>query len=169
VVRNACKILSELKDPELFLHLAPAFRHKDERVQKAALQAVRESRMEGSAAILAGALPFLPRALREEALTELAFHKDRNILPDLIAFLKSPSGPVNGMLNMVMQIVAALPDDTSADTLVNLATSQEFPDGVRACAQLALNRKTSEYAQRLARQLKYGLPEEQKAPAKASA
>lgn len=169
VVRNACKILSELKDPELFTHLAPAFRHKDERVQKAALQAVRESRLANSAAVLAGALPFLPRALQEEALRELAFHKDKNILPELIAFLKSPEAPVNGMLSMVIQIISALPDDTSADTLVSLATSQEFSEAVRGAAQIALNRKTSEHAQRLARQLKYGLIEEQKAPAKASA
>lgn len=169
VVRNACKILSELKDPELFLHLAPAFRHKDERVQKAALQAVRESRLAGSAAVLAGALPILPRALREEALRELAFHKDKNILPDLIAFLKSPSAPTDGMLNMVLQIIASLPDETSADALVTLAIGPEFSDRVRAGAQSALSRKTSEHAQRLARRLKYGLDEEQKAPEKASA
>lgn len=169
VVRNACKILSELRDPELFRHLAPAFQHKDERVQKAALQAVRESRLEGSAAVLAGALPFLPRALQEEALTDLAFHKDRNIMPDLIAFLKSSSAPAGGLLNIVMQIVAAMPDDISADTLVNLATNREFSEGVRAAAQQALNRKTSEHAQRLALRLKYGLVEEQKEPEKASA
>ncbi len=59
VVRNACKLLGELKDPELLEHIAPAFEHQDERVQKAALQAVKDSKLPRRAAVIANALPLL--------------------------------------------------------------------------------------------------------------
>src|SRR5258708_27800482 len=59
VVRNACKLLGDLKDPEILPNIAPAFEHKDERVQKAGLQAVVGSRVPTMAATIANALPVL--------------------------------------------------------------------------------------------------------------
>jgi len=156
VVRNACKILSELKDPELFQHIAHAFQHKDERVQKAALQAVKESRMAGSGEALAHALPFLPRSLQEEALTELAFQHEKDILPALVTFLKSPAAPGDRILGVVIQIISAIPGDESAETLAAVATAHpEFSPAIRTAAFQALARKNSEHAQMLARKLHY--------------
>jgi hypothetical protein len=156
VVRNACKILSELKDPELFQHLEYAFQHKDERVQKAALQAVKESRMAGSGEALARALPFLPRALQEEALNELAFQNEKGILPALVAFLKSPAASGDRILAVVIQIIAAMPGDESADSLAAVAAAHlEFSPAIRNAAFQALARKNSEHAQMLARKLQY--------------
>jgi len=68
VVRNACKILGELKDPELLQHIVPVFEHQDERVQKAALQAVKGSKLPGGAAVIANALPLLSPHLVEDSL-----------------------------------------------------------------------------------------------------
>jgi hypothetical protein len=160
VVRNACKILLELKDPELFQHLEFAFRHKDPRVQKAALQAVKESRMAGSAEALARVLPFLPRALQEEALSELAFQKDKCVLPGLLAFLKSPAAPSDGTLAMVMQIISAIPGEEPADFLAAAAADPQFSSAIRTAALHALNRKTSEHARLLARQIRHEFPGE---------
>ncbi|HWZ46319.1 MAG TPA: HEAT repeat domain-containing protein [Candidatus Saccharimonadales bacterium] len=160
VVRNACKLLQELRDPDLFEHLAPAFQHQDQRVQSAALQAVKESRMTGSAGALAGALPFLSRALQEEALIELAFHKDKCVLPGLLAFLKSTPAPGDGTLAIVMQIISAVPGDESADILAAVAANVEFSSNVRAAALHSLSRKTSEHAQLLARNVGNQMPPE---------
>jgi len=73
------------------------------------------------------------------------------------------------MLNMVLQIIASLPDETSADAWSLWRSVRSFPTACAPAPQSALSRKTSEHAQRLARRLKYGLTEEQKAPEKASA
>src|SRR5262249_5182138 len=44
VVRNACQVLSELKDPELLTTLSPVLAHADDRVQKAAVDVLIKSR-----------------------------------------------------------------------------------------------------------------------------
>jgi len=112
--------------------LRPPSVNKDERVQKAALQAVRESRLADAAAVLAGALPFLPRALAgRSSKGGWHFHKDqKTLLPDLIAFLKSRSAPADGMLNMVLQIIASLPTKPRRMPWSLLAIGPEFSDRV---------------------------------------
>ncbi len=45
VVRNACLLLGEMRDPDMIVHLAPVLRHADERVQRAAFQALQKSRL----------------------------------------------------------------------------------------------------------------------------
>ncbi|HET7871581.1 MAG TPA: HEAT repeat domain-containing protein, partial [Terriglobales bacterium] len=91
VVRNVCKVLAELKDPELARHIRAPLTHKDERVQKAALQALVESRAPGAAAAIAEALPALAPALREEALSELIYKADPACLPGLEICFDAPS------------------------------------------------------------------------------
>src|SRR5207249_1661104 len=91
VVRNACKLLSELKDPKLLQQIEPALHHRDERVQKAAIQALLENKRPGWAAVLADALPCLAPSLLEDVLTELMFEKEALCLPGLLAYLKFPA------------------------------------------------------------------------------
>ena len=89
VVRNACKLLGELKDPELLQHIAPVFEHQDERVQKAALQAVKDSKLPRRAAVIANALPLLSPQLVEDALCELMHQADPEGLPGLENYFSS--------------------------------------------------------------------------------
>src|SRR6185369_10403105 len=83
VVRNSCKLLGDLKDPELTSHIMPALKHVDERVQKAAVTAVLDSRHPDRAAILSEALPFLHPLVMEDVFHELMFLRDPNCLPAL--------------------------------------------------------------------------------------
>lgn len=160
VVRNACKILAELKDPELFQRLTPALQHKDERVQQAALQALKDSRLAGVAGPLAEALPYLSRALQEETMNELAYLRDVNCLPGLLDFLTSPAPPVNGSLARIMQIIASIPNSAAADALAGLAVNLSITESVRNAAMQALGRISTDHAQRRLRALQYDSPAE---------
>ena len=52
VVRNSCLLLGEMRDPDLIAHLAPALRHSDERVQRAALQSLQKAGWPAACALM---------------------------------------------------------------------------------------------------------------------
>ncbi len=91
VVRNACLILSEIKDPDLPTHLAPLLNHKDERVQQAAVTAIIKSRAEGRSQILAGGLLTVRPSVLDQVLDELIYLKDPATIPALQELVATPS------------------------------------------------------------------------------
>jgi hypothetical protein len=142
VVRNACKLLGDLKDPELFQHIAPAFESNDERVQKAALRAVMDSRLPGKAAAIANALPFLSRGLLEDALCELMYAADSESLPGLEKYCDSVTAGSNAMLITVIRVVTAVSHDSARELLVRIAASEKLDPNVRSAALQAASSRS---------------------------
>ncbi|MBZ5531795.1 MAG: HEAT repeat domain-containing protein [Acidobacteriia bacterium] len=148
VVRNACKILGDLKDPELLQHIPAAFAHKDERVQKAALQAVIESRMPRRAVVLAEALPLLPPALVEDALLDLMYEASPESLPGLERCYSLPM-PVN-VLARIVSVVAAVQHQDAIFVLAGIVRNEKLPQMVRDTASQAMEFRTSKKGQKTA-------------------
>ena len=162
VVRNSCKLLGELRDPELLMYIQPAFEHADERVHKAAFQAVIESRLPGRAAILANALPLLSPRLVEEALCELMHQADAESLPGLEKYFNAAMAKNAKTLPLVINVISAMPQEKAGDLLASIAKNEKF--GVELCdaAKQALSFRA---AQRVERFMK--TPEEQTPKAEA--
>ncbi|HEX4602482.1 MAG TPA: HEAT repeat domain-containing protein [Candidatus Angelobacter sp.] len=138
VVRNACKLLGELKDPELLLHIVPVFEHQDERVQKVALQAVKESKLPGRAAVIANALPLLSPHLVEDALCELMHHASPDSLPGLEKYFNSVA-PRNGkVLRLLINVIAAVPHEQAVNLLSKISYSENIDPGLRKAVQEAI-------------------------------
>ena len=138
VVRNACKLLGELKDPELLEHIAAVFEHQDERVQKAALQAVKDSKLPRRAAVIANALPLLSPHLVEDALCELMHQADPEGLPGLGKYFSSPAAKNNNMLRLVINVIAAVPQEKAVPLLSKISYDESIDAGLRKAAQEAL-------------------------------
>jgi HEAT repeat protein len=133
VVRNACKLLFQLKDPQMVTEMAPALRHQDERVQKAALDAVRESRDPRRAVVIADALPFLKPQLRDEALSELLFLRDPASIPALERLLFTD--PKGNLQVACTQTLAAIPGPEAERALLHVLSS---PNLIQAARRMAL-------------------------------
>jgi HEAT repeat protein len=136
VVRNACKLLGELKDPELLQHIGAAFLNKDERVQKAALQALTESRLPGRSAVLAAALPHLSPALTDAAFYELVYSAEPEALPPLEHCLGEALPST--LLTSVVQAIAAIQDAAAGPVLLRASRNEKLPPNVRAAAERAI-------------------------------
>ena len=149
VVRNACKILGELKDPELLQHIVPVFEHQDERVQKAALQAVKGSKLPGGAAVIANALPLLSPHLVEDSLCELMHQASVDSLPGLEKFFNSSSAQNGKVLRLVINVIAAIPQEKAMNLLSKISYDQSIDAGLRKASQEALSasaaRKASKF------------------------
>jgi HEAT repeat protein len=148
VVRNACKLLGELKDPELLQHIAPVFENADERVKKAALQAVKESKLPGRAAVIANALPLLSPQLLEDALCELMHQADSESLPGLEKFFNSIAAKNGKALRLVINVIAAIPDEQAVNLLSKISYNEIIDAGLRKAAQEALSACAARKARR---------------------
>jgi HEAT repeat protein len=154
IARNACKILGELKDPELLQQIGPALTHHDPRVQQAAMKVLMESRMASSAAVVAQALPALTPSVQEEALNDLSFQSDPLCLPPLEAYLDVLDSTAR-TLPKVIQAITAIPGDAAADALARIATNAKFDTRVHIAARDALGRRPGLYAQCLLLELEH--------------
>jgi HEAT repeat protein len=134
VVRNACKLMGELKDPELLQHIAPALTHKDERVQKAALHAIMDTRLPGSAAVLAENLERIAPVLFDEVLGELIFQADGRCLPQLEKCFASPVLRQRNVLARLIPLIAAIRDVPAADLLARISRDQTLNASLRQAA-----------------------------------
>jgi hypothetical protein len=139
VVRNSCKLLGELRDPELLKHIQPAFEHADERVHKAAFQAVIESRLPGRATVIANALPLLSPRLVEEALVELMHQADVESLTGLEAYFNSAAAKNAKTLPLVINVISAIPHEKAGDLLASIAKNEKFSVPVCEAARQALS------------------------------
>jgi HEAT repeat protein len=141
VVRNACKLLVQLKDPELLSRLSPVLRHQEERVQKAALDAIRESRNPERAEVIAGALPFLKPQPREEALDELLFLRDPASIPALDQLLFSDTKGTSQIA--CAQAIAGIKGQEAERALLHILGSPTLSAPARRMALNALIRTKS--------------------------
>ena len=140
VVRNACKLLGELKDPDLLKELRQVFVQRDERVQKAALQAIIENRPPGTAAVLAEVLPQLAPSLLEDVFLELIFQADPECLPSLERCFSSPLPAA--VLWRLVSVVAALHTHAAEQLLVKIARDESLPQNVRAAASKIISERS---------------------------
>ncbi len=139
VVRNACKILGELKDPELLQHIRPVFENKDDRVQKAALQSIIDSHLPGVATTLAVVIPQLSPVLLEEALYELMFLADPESLPALERCFSSPLPAA--LLWRLVTVVAAIQTTEADNLLTAIMNNPALPQNVSTAAKRAMEKR----------------------------
>jgi HEAT repeat protein len=147
VVRNACQVLGELKDPELLQQLAPVLRHADDRVQKAAADMLIKSRNPARALVFAGALPHLRANNLEQALDELMFLKNPAALPALDQFIFGDAKAK--VLEKAVHAVTNIPGDASLDLLARVLADTGFEGVVRNLALNAMVRSKSDHSQKL--------------------
>lgn len=148
IVRNSCKLLGELKDPELLQHIQPVFENIDERVQKAAFQAVIESRLPGRAAVIANALPLLSPRLVEEALCELMHQADAESLPGLENYFNSAAAKSARTLPLIINVISAMPHDKAGDLLASIAKNEKFSVELCNAARQALSFRAAQRVDR---------------------
>lgn len=139
VVRNACKILGELKDPELLQHVQPAFASKDERVQKAALQAIIDGHLAGTASTLVSLIPELSPVLLDSVFYELIFLADPASLPGLERCFGSPLPAA--LLWRLVSVVAAIQTQSAGDLLDRISRDDKLPQNVRSAAKQAWDQR----------------------------
>lgn len=148
VVRNACKLLGELKDPELLEHIAPVLEHQDERVQKAALQAIKESKLPGRAAVIANALPLLSPHLVEDTLCELMHQAAPESLPGLEKYFNTAAAQNGKTLRLLINVIAAIPDDQAVNVLSKISYDATIDVALRKTVQEALAASAARKARR---------------------
>jgi len=168
VVRNMCTVLSDLKDPALAVHIAPALQHTDPRVQRAALTAIIRNRSEGRALVLAEALPKLAPDLLDEATDELMFMKDPKTIPAIGKYVVAGKGSV-AMLRKAVQILALMPGDASLEQFSNILLAGTLDPELRRTALKHLSsakteqsmetmKKLAESTDRLAAEARASIP-----------
>ncbi len=143
VVRNACKLLVELKDPELLARLTPVLRHTDERVQKAAAVAIIESRSPARSLIFAKSLPYLQPHVLEEVLGDMLFLKDPAVLPALESFIFRDAHGKTRLLIAAVQALAVIPGRRAEHLLGNILSDSSLDMIIRRIAMVALVRSTT--------------------------
>jgi hypothetical protein len=121
VVRNACTILAELNDPELLEHLLPVLAHPDVRVQKAAINAIVNSRSPERGQALAAGLQYLRDEALLQALDEIAFLKDPATAPELEKFIRSNSAQTR-LVEKGFQVLLVFPVEQIAENVVRIIT-----------------------------------------------
>jgi hypothetical protein len=145
VVRNMCTVLSDLKDPALAAHIAPALQHADPRVQRAALTALIRNRSEGRAPVLADALPKLAPDLLDEATDELMFLKDPNTVPAIGKFIVAGKSSV-AMLRKAVQILALMPGDATLEQFSNILLAGTLDPELRRTALKQLSAAKTDHS-----------------------
>jgi len=158
VVRNACQVLGEIKDPELLRELAPVLRHSDDRVQKAAADVLIKSRIPARALIFAEALPHLRANNLEQVLDELMFLKNPATLPALDQFIFGDAHAKTKVLEKAVQAVTNIPGDASLELLSRVLSGATFEVPARKLALNALVRAKTEHSQRLLAAFVSGTP-----------
>lgn len=145
VVRNSCKLLGDLKDPELLDHVMVALKHTDERVQKTAVTAVLDSRNPGRAVVLSEALPFLHPHVMEDVFGELMFMRDPKCLPALEHLIFQESRGVKTLTTSI-QTVGVIPGEESQRILIRAVSETRFDLTVRRTALQLLLRSEEVFA-----------------------
>lgn len=158
VVRNACQVLGEIKDPELLQKVAPVLRHTDDRVQKAAADVLVKSRIPARAMVFADALPHLRANNLEHVLDELMFLKNPATLSALEQFIFGEAHAKTKVLEKAVQAVGNIPGDASLEVLSRVLGGAGFEAPVRKLALHALVRAKTEHSQRLLAAFVSGTP-----------
>src|SRR5579872_572166 len=138
VVRNACLLLHEMRDPQLCEQLGPVLKHAHDTVQEAAVKLVIQSRSPSRGQILAENLRYLRGAALEFAFQELAFLKDPVFLPALEDFIYRHHYSDSKKLRLALRALIAIPGIRSAELVSNIASDQVIDESVRRIAQASI-------------------------------
>lgn len=141
VVRNACYVLTETRDPEIIQDMRETLRHPDERVQESAFQVITKSKAAGRAAALADALPYLKPHVLEQVLNELRFLKSLESIPGLEAFIAQPDDKVREK-EQAMQALIAIPHEGAADALARILKDENNAPSIRRIAIKTLSKSS---------------------------
>ncbi len=137
VVRNSCLLLGEMRDPDLIAHLAPALRHPDERVQRAALQSLQKSRLAGCVRAYADALVDLAPAVLESALDEIMMGREASCVEGLCK-LVTQGGPGRSRFALrAVQIGLSIDSAACVALLAEAVNAPGISEAVRALVQHA--------------------------------
>lgn len=147
VVRNACVVLNEMKDPELLNELGPLLRHSHDRVQEAVFQAIVRSRKPERAMIIAESLDSLRGRLLEQALDELLFLKDPKTLPPLKQFVLAQKP--GAQQTKGFQSLAAIPGDSTIHCLADILGDMKLDLATRRAAMHTMMRMSNPLAPEL--------------------
>lgn len=148
VVRNMCIVLTELRDPRLAEHIAPALRHADARVQQAALQALTKGQGAKSAQVLADALTALSPQVLDQALDQLMYLRSPNTIAALEQFATSGQCSIVRATKTV-QVLAAIADPAALYALGRLFRTEELDPAIRRAALSAISTQPYPAATRL--------------------
>ena len=152
VVRNMCVVLSELRDPHLAEHLAPALRHTDARVQQAALKALTKGQGAKTAQVLADSLAALAPQVLDEALDQLMYLRNPNTIAALESFAASRrSHAVRA--SKTVQVLGAIADPAALYALARLMRIEELDVVVRRAALAAISSQPSAAATQVLQEL----------------
>ncbi len=149
VVRNACKLLGELNDPELLHFLTPVLQHADERVQQAAITALNKNRVNGRGQVIAENLGAFGPHVQEQVLEELLYLRDPATLAPLSQFIFVDGRGKITASQKAVQAIAANPCEQSLELLANVVCETGLEMPIRRTALQALRKNTSETARRL--------------------
>jgi hypothetical protein len=149
VVRNACKLLGELNDPDLLHYLTPALQHTDERVQQAAITALNKNRVNGRGQVIAENLGTFGPHVQEQVLEELLYLRDPATLTPLGQFIFVDGRGKVTACQKAVQAIAANPLEQSLELLGNILCETGLEPAIRRTALQALRKSNSESAKRL--------------------
>jgi len=137
VVRNACLLLHEMRDPHLCESLRPVLAHKHDTVQETAVKVLIQSRQPARALVLAENLRYLRGAALEQAFQELAFLRDPAILPALEEFIYRHHYGETKKLRLALRVLIAIPGSRSQELVSNLASDNVLDESIRKIATAA--------------------------------
>ncbi|MGH9554604.1 MAG: HEAT repeat domain-containing protein, partial [Terriglobales bacterium] len=160
LVCDACRLLVELRDPDLLNQLAPLLQHHDERVQKAAVTSIIKTRSPGRAIILAEALPHLHSHLLEEVTGDLLFLRDPATIPALERFIFGAAMGKTRPLLMAVQALAVIPGERVERLMGTILADANLDVVVRRIALIALIRSQTPTGAEVLREFQRGAPED---------
>jgi len=138
VVRNACLLLSEMRDPQICESLRPVLSHAHDTVQETAVKVVIQSRQPDRALALAENLRFLRGVALEQAFQELAFLKDPAVLPALENFIYRHHYGDTKKLRLALRTLIVIPGARSIELVANLANDDVLDEAIRKIALSAV-------------------------------
>ena len=138
VVRNACLLLLEMRDPQLCESLRPVLAHRHDTVQETAVKVLVQSRQAGRALVLAESLRYLRGAALEQAFQELAFMRDPAVLPALEDFIYRHHYGDTKKLRLALRTLIAIPGSRSKELVANMASDDVLDESLRQLAMTAV-------------------------------
>ncbi len=137
VVRNACLLLGEIRDPDAISHLAPLLRHSDERVQRAAFQSLQKSRLTGCVRAYADALVEMAPAVVEPALDEIMLGKDTACVEGLCKLVTEGGADRSRFAARAVQIAITIDSVACVALLAEAVKAPAIPEAVRLLVRQA--------------------------------
>jgi hypothetical protein len=137
VVRNACVLLGEMSDPDVIAHLAPALRHADERVQRAAFQSLQKSRLAECVRAYADALAGMAPAMLESALDEIMLGKDASCVEGLCKLITQGGPDRSRFATRAVQIAVKIDSVATVALLAKAVNAPGISETVRSLVRQA--------------------------------